>query len=606
MLRTWTGLVYLCMNDLQAIRSLVQAIHVNPNEACDVLLDMLYDLFNINATPLAATLKRSSAPPMPQNKSLNLIDHYLALVLNIFLEAGLLDALVHVIEHYEELRRKASLLVGEVLHLAHRLLPADLDRVHTLPRLFSLASRMHASTFRDGASQALATIEQLNRSRSDTLPKRPAAQGPAIDKAKQKVLMQVDDTTLRNMLLETQILATRDHTKWNTEVLNDLLEGTLHVPKRLEEAMRGSRFLKRLLAFYHPFSLRFSSIRRSRANLLFVKQACSTLKLIMGHPDGAKFLADDALLPQIAECLLQLDESSQSSTGEPLLTPARLGETLSGGYFDMIGVLAGTPEGLQLLEKNQIFSVLHRLIGHRSRDYVLKATLPHLNLQVDGHSKTLLTHALTAGSRDLRLHATHHLAKSLREVDRPSDWMVESLLVQLYDPSNFIKQSTARLLGDLCENQALLAEVVSKRPSLEHLGDIGQPLLLKFLKTSTGLRHLSEGDYVEQNMEEWYHDRNETYRIEIEVRMAQATSIYRARHENFGFAFDGCAPPHFYGELVKTDVGCAMLDRKGHFSDFAFFIQQHGFEERDTEILAKLKSVLWAVVSRACLLQEFR
>jgi hypothetical protein len=61
--------------------------------------------------------------------------------------------------------------------------------------------------------------------------------------------------------------------------------------------------------------------------------------------------------------------------------------------------------------------------------------------------------------------------------------------------------------------------------------------------------------------------------------------------------FDGSVPPHFYGELVKTDLGCQVLHEKGHFSDFAQLIRLHGHESEDPDMIIKLKSVLWAVVS---------
>jgi rapamycin-insensitive companion of mTOR len=56
-------------------------------------------------------------------------------------------------------------------------------------------------------------------------------------------------------------------------------------------------------------------------------------------------------------------------------------------------------------------------------------------------------------------------------------------------------------------------------------------------------------------------------------------------------------PPHFYGEMAKTALGCKVLEEKGHFPEFAHFIRQHGLESEDFEIINKLKSVLWAVVS---------
>ena len=60
--------------------------------------------------------------------------------------------------------------------------------------------------------------------------------------------------------------------------------------------------------------------------------------------------------------------------------------------------------------------------------------------------------------------------------------------------------------------------------------------------------------------------------------------------------FDGSVPLHFYGELVKTAEGRMILEAKGHFQEFADFIRAHGMEDEDLELIAKLKSVLWAVV----------
>lgn len=57
------------------------------------------------------------------------------------------------------------------------------------------------------------------------------------------------------------------------------------------------------------------------------------------------------------------------------------------------------------------------------------------------------------------------------------------------------------------------------------------------------------------------------------------------------------SPPHFYGEITKTEGGCSLLREKGHFHEFARFIEEHAEESFDQEILLKLKSVLWAVVS---------
>lgn len=55
--------------------------------------------------------------------------------------------------------------------------------------------------------------------------------------------------------------------------------------------------------------------------------------------------------------------------------------------------------------------------------------------------------------------------------------------------------------------------------------------------------------------------------------------------------------------MSKTELGCQVLSEKGHFAEFSHFIRQHGLEGEDFELILKLKSILWAVVS---LLSLFR
>jgi hypothetical protein len=64
-------------------------------------------------------------------------------------------------------------------------------------------------------------------------------------------------------------------------------------------------------------------------------------------------------------------------------------------------------------------------------------------------------------------------------------------------------------------------------------------------------------------------------------------------------SFDDIVPPHFYGEMAKTELGCTVLLEKGHFVDFALFIRQNGLEKEDSDVILKLKSILWAVVRAA-------
>lgn len=55
-------------------------------------------------------------------------------------------------------------------------------------------------------------------------------------------------------------------------------------------------------------------------------------------------------------------------------------------------------------------------------------------------------------------------------------------------------------------------------------------------------------------------------------------------------------PPHFYGELTKTEEGCELLRQKGHFKLFADYVRKCSSEKAiSNESLSQLKAVLWAL-----------
>lgn len=72
----------------------------------------------------------------------------------------------------------------------------------------------------------------------------------------------------------SQVMLTKDHNKWNFEMLQELIEGPLLNPKRMEEAVKVSRFIRRLMSFYHPFNHRFSDMERNKVSLSFALTHC--------------------------------------------------------------------------------------------------------------------------------------------------------------------------------------------------------------------------------------------------------------------------------------------------------------------------------------------
>ncbi len=86
-----------------------------------------------------------------------------------------------------------------------------------------------------------------------------------------------------------------------------------------------------------------------------------------------------------------------------------------------------------------------------------------------------------------RILATKHLGKLLPELGAPS-WALQLLITQLYDSSMEVCDVAVGALERACESLETLEEVVKLRPTLEHLGEVGAPLLLRYVLPSHGYR----------------------------------------------------------------------------------------------------------------------
>ncbi|KAL8290440.1 hypothetical protein RQP46_002698 [Phenoliferia psychrophenolica] len=628
-LKSWSGLMYLNVNGKQALISLVNSLR-NPAPAVrDALLDLFFDIFKLKPPPPSnpsvilnghpnGTSSPSDLSPLPpttpHERHHNIIDQYHAMLLLVFIDAGLVDTLIAVAAQPTDAAtsKKVTVLIGEVLQLANRVLPpAYSTRVQSLPKLFALASSFDTSDERLAASATLSAVDAFNRSSSrlqtestsDMRPRSNSLDDPlkrgqrTLESTKLRQGLQIDDAHFRNLLLATEVLGSKDHTRWNLEILTELLEGPLLNARRLDEATRASKFMRRLLGFFHPFSYRYSEVVKTPQMAKFTQLACTTLATLVANPDGVRYLLEDKLLPQIADCLAQLDPLA-NPTPQPqdvLFSKDRMERCLASGYFEMLGTLTKSREGVRLLEHFKIFTSFYRISEQRSRDDLIKAIVLNVDYTLDGHPRVFLSKALTSSYEHVRVFATERLALLTREQPTAQEWQIRMLLTQLYDPSRDVCELAVRVLEEACVALETLEIVVQMRPSLDHLGDFGTVLLTRFLSTSIGVRYLNEIGFIDREMDDWFHERNFTYVVQLELLLASAFQIAQPTADRFKAPFDGTPPPHFYGELVKTPEGCDILEDSGHFVQFAEFIRQHGLEDFDHVIIGKLKSVLWAV-----------
>ncbi|ELU39022.1 ste16 [Rhizoctonia solani AG-1 IA] len=555
----------------------------------EVILDMFFDILNIEVPdwgqafmdgrrltmfgpPKAAKNQQPIIEQLaPKSEKLNLTHQFISLLLVVFVESGLIEALVDILEERgtsTELPRKATLLLGEIMQLANRVLPSTIAARIQVERVSRILAADHEhGEGKQFASCTLSSIESLNRNRArlnkvpeiasrkransveDTM-RRGQRQ---VERSKIKRGMEIDDRGFQAMLIDTQyqVMLHKEAIKWNLDSLTELIEGPLLNPKRFEEAMKVSLYANDDA----HFNSRWPTV----------------------SDDGGHFAQTDCrMLGTDRPCNGAPPTSTPSN--ELIFSKTHMDKTISFGYFEILGTLSRYPDGIDDLRSP---------VAHIIRA-ILRGPYTNYGLCSDGHPRLILSKALTSRHKHIRLDATDYLGKLIQLNPKANEWMLRLLLTQLYDPVSEVCEKAILYLQEACEDMGILEMVVQMQPILDHLGEVGHPLLLKFMSTQIGFQYLYNADYIDREMDGWFHVGH------VEVYLARALTPMEGSEEDLP-VFEGTVPPHFYGEMAKTPLGCKVLEEKGHFPEFAHFIRQHGLESEDFEIINKLKSVLWAV-----------
>lgn len=606
--RTWPGLVTMCADNFHPLKSLINCFAYPIPSLRENLMDIFFSIFRIKplswSSSFLAGRRLTTFGRIAEPSNYKYMDyaniqdskfttHYTALLIAITFHCGLMENLIQVLKDSSDVAntRRATLLVGELLCLSSDLLPQGL-----LTQFISLPGLLDASVENSlTTSAAVFQVDKISR----TIYKARNAKDSDESKesmpmqVKVKMGVQIDDASFRQLLMDTEVLATKTFTRWNWNALTELIQGPLTNPRRLEEAIKTTKFMKRLMSFYRPFKYRFSSIKKTRHNQKCVKVGQELFKTLLQTKEGIKYLNENKLLSQIAECLAQLDPMSGISSPDPLFSKQRLENTLSSGYFSLLGTLSADPNGMVMMENRNMFNMFYHLSELRSRDDLICNFLASMDFDLQGHPRIIMGKSLTTGPKPVRLFATAHLKNLGTAKEATQKWAINLLVTQLYDREVEVCKLAVEVLEDYCKDPKNLEYFVSLQPSLDHLGEIGNPLLLKFLSTSKGFQYLKDLDYVYQEMDNWFHGQNDIYVLQVEEYLEKAHAPWPSIGREDSAASN--IPRHFYGELTLTEEGCQLLRNKGHFEMFCNFIHENALEWADAETLVKLKGCLWAV-----------
>ena len=655
-INSWPGLFALSQSGFAGISSLLMSLSHPAPFAKNLLLDLLFDLLHIRPPSWTSSflagrrlttygrVANLRADPMEDQSRLeneddlnrsNLVDHYRALVLSILIQCGLVDALSNLSFDDEDLQlqRKTTLLLNEVLKLADHALPN-----HQSAQIQALPSVMEHRSDEEGEEKAydifsdmVFQIDSVNKTLTRTKTHKLSSNATharqdsrtggkaSAEPNKPKYSVDIDEIQFRSLIVESQVVAHANYLKWRWDLIFDIVEGPLQNPKRLEEA-KSTKFLKRLIGFYRPFKYRFSEARNTKPNQRYVRVGSALIKSLLKTSEGAQYLAENKMLAQLAECLAQLDYMSGITSNTPLFAADRIAETMSGGYFSILGALSSDPQGIVMISRWRMINMFYHIIDLKDRDDIIHLLLGNMDFTLNSHLRVMLSKALTACPKAIRIFATKLLRKyatqeptnstSSRSTNGSAYWAIRLLVTQLYDPVVEVSEVAVQILQEACNRKQYLEFVVMCRPALDHLGEIGAPLLLRFLSTSLGYQYLHGLDYITHEMDDWFLGRNEKYVTLVEASLSRAFSYEPERHNRSassgtaGSGVDdslerhqlfGVVPPHFYRELTRTTEGCKLLKGSGHFEEFVSTIKDFWAEDEDLETMLKVKGSLWAV-----------
>ena len=311
------------------------------------------------------------------------------------------------------LKRKTTLLLGEVLKMANELLPPSWSaRLQVMPQLlqsaakFSLEERFVAigtiyqvdsvnrTLYRSGPGSQL--TNKANATNDSTASTRQA------DPSKVQAAMQIDEGQFRMMMVDTQVLNTVTFSKWRWDLIQNIIDGPLLNPKRLDEAIKATKFVHRLVGFYRPFKFRFSEVKNTKPNQRYVRAGCALMHTLLQNQEGVRYLSDSKFIRQLAECLAHFDRMSGLTSESPIFHQDRMNETLTGGYFALLGALTKDTKGMQILERWKILNMFYHIIELNDRDDLIRTLLSNMDYTLDGHLRIIISKAMTSCSKEIR------------------------------------------------------------------------------------------------------------------------------------------------------------------------------------------------------------
>lgn len=617
-LKDYNGLMLFSAENFKPLKELMSFFQVP--FCAQYLVDIFLDVLRIKKMPYNEPKGSFKLVASRYTHESMLLNQHVALLVLILSKSGFTNQIGHLISRYEDdnnsslLISKVRYLLSEYLNLAMNLLTTDISLANTLAPAWKVSQYKEGFEFgkisynlnKNRNTIGMSGIDYSKNVRAFSLNMKGKSMG-----------REVEDAKFRKMVYDSRVLQTKDFSKWNWNLILELVEGPLLNARQLDELAKSTKFIRRLLIFYRPLRNRFSAIEKgARLSQRYVQVGCEFLRMLTSTSVGLKILMDDTkIVSQLASLLYR---AMEGHTAGNIINEETLNKKLVSGYFKFIGVLTQSHNGIQVLKRWNFFTVLYRMFQPDSSIAVkfLQLTLPEIDLKYSGHCKAIFGKALVIPNEKIRIKATENLGKKLKELSKFNEYIdfvgmidertnlqrfvMDMLTRQLYDLSPNVVAAADQALYDCIMGDECSQEVISSlKTSLQQLVFIRSPLLFELLGTPYGFQLLNEINFIEDERKSWLESKNKEYVVLAEdfLTFEQHTSCHTKLKRN---GLNGRLPQHFYGSLTKTEDGIALIGQSGDLLTFINTIKRYTNNIKNETVgsdddILELKSALWCV-----------
>lgn len=596
------GFLLYTMNNFKPIKQLLSFFQIPI--CAHYLIDIFLDVLRIKPLSPKEKIKRSNFKLVPSNylKDATSINQSVALVLQVLNKCNFQDYLSDLVnsnlkeEFTSSVIMKGRYLFAEYINLRMNLL--NICNLPRLTRLFCDTKSLKEETF-----EFSKMITMMNKNRNtigmEEINYKDISRLYAMDVRENTLVSSVDDLKFRKMVYDSRVLQTKDFSQWNWNIIEELFEGPLMNKKQLEELVKSTKFVRRILVFYRPLRLRFSNVKLgTRLCQKYIQAGCKFFKTLTTNPEGMRILADDnKIIPQLASLLFR---AMEGETDGNIFNEETLQTKAVYGYFKFIGVLTQSNFGVEILTRWNFFTVIYKMFQFESRIGLkfLLLILPELDLAYSIHCRIIIGKTLVAPEESLRIKATSYVGEKLKNLlkhnsrvnadeetrSKLQKFKLEMLTRQLYDLSPKVVAIADRALYDcIIDNTASLKIRESFRTFLNQMIFIRSPILFELLGKSYGFQILNEINFVEQERRMWLTTKNIEYVTIVNKFLSDNKNKFRKIKNVFEDRKDKL-PIHFYGSLANTEGGITMLSQSGDLIKFINILKnytQYLYNNRD-------------------------